>query len=517
MIKKIILFTYIIHVINASEQDHKHVLDGVIQLKSVQKIIMYYLGDDEEWLASIASDLKAHNYDLEYIQKRTAELSTGELKALRNQILSDNLELFTKYISESSMLALGAKIKALDLTTSSAVQRVSTCPDRKLVAFSTHNKEFELYQLDLEPKISYKQKILYRCQVPVSALAFNKDGLNLLLGYTSGIVQRYDITNSGNPIFAGGIVCGGVQDRIRQITCSQNNKYALIGIDNKTAVLVDLTIPFQLNTAAVLQHNDSVNGVGFSPDCNYCVTGSENKFIAIWDIHNIRDIRKISEIQAHEGAVNAIAIMKTKPILLTGSDDVTAKLWDMKDPQNVLEIFTLKGHTAPITCIRFSPCENLALTSSKDGTVRIWDIKDFDGIFTLNILDGQKNAIFEADFGPNLEYIVAGAWENCVIFWFLQYHYSQFWNYLSYDQMSLMVKLFKSTDDQILTEDRVKKNFEKLPENLQRYLRKIYVLRSQFPNELVELIRAYVGESFAYNYQPTINVPQSSGSSCVIS
>lgn len=462
-------------------------------------------------MQSYAQNIESMDDGYTYLRTLASGLTHEELDELVQSLFYKNRNLLHKYIPVGLIsFALGAQVISVKQPTSSAIQALSIHPLRNLLAIGSLNNDLKLFRMSNEVEGTGFQHI-----EPITSIAFTDDGTNILIGGRFGFMVRFDIHDLNNILQMGHLHFGerGNPDPIRQIACSYDSKYALVGSTSKNAYLVDLTNPFQLTLIAELKHNDHVNGVGFSADNRYCITGCENKALTIWDIRDTRDITKVSETIAHSAAINTIATKRMQPIILTGSDDKTAKFWNIHDRQIPREIAALKGHTEPVTCARFSPCERFALTASKDGSVRIWDIENIESPVCIRILNDQDGAIFAADCASNLDYIAAGTWEKGVRLW--NFKNADFARDLSLEQLIQVIKVLKSTDEQALINEKTKKLLATLPENLQNYIQKKHALHSKFTREITEIITGYVGHSFAYNYQTEHVEPQANG--CVIS
>jgi WD40 repeat-containing protein SMU1 len=116
----------------------------------------------------------------------------------------------------------------------------------------------------------------------------------------------------------------------------------------------------------------------FSPDGQYCVSGSVDGFIEVWD-HQTALLRKDLHYQEegsfmmHDKAVIAVAFAKDSELLATGSQDGQMKIWRVATGQCVRRFE--HSHGEGITSISWSKDSTQLLTSSYDHTARAHGLK----------------------------------------------------------------------------------------------------------------------------------------------
>lgn len=116
----------------------------------------------------------------------------------------------------------------------------------------------------------------------------------------------------------------------------------------------------------------------FSPDGQYCVSGSVDGFIEVWDYQSAvlrKDLQYQEEgsFMMHDKAVIALAFSKDSELLATGSQDGQMKVWRVATGQCVRRFE--KAHANGISAITWSKDSTHLLTASFDMTARGHGIK----------------------------------------------------------------------------------------------------------------------------------------------
>ena len=147
-------------------------------------------------------------------------------------------------------------------------------------------------------------------------------------------------------------------------------------------------------------HQDSVKSVGFSPDGNYLVSGSDDNTVKLWDVKNQSLVHTFN---GHQDWVLSVGFSRDGNYLVSGSLDKTVKLWDMKK-QSL--IHTFNGHQKAVSSVRFSPDGNYLVSGSLDKTVKLWDIENQSLVHTFN---GHQDRVNSVEFSPDGNYLVSGS------------------------------------------------------------------------------------------------------------
>jgi WD40 repeat protein len=92
-------------------------------------------------------------------------------------------------------------------------------------------------------------------------------------------------------------------------------------------------------------HSEKINSVCFSPNSKYCLSGSDDWTMKLWDGCSGKEVRTF---KGHTGNINSVCFTPDGKLCLSGSDDKTMKLWNASSGQ---EIRTFPGHTAPVNAV----------------------------------------------------------------------------------------------------------------------------------------------------------------------
>ena len=121
-------------------------------------------------------------------------------------------------------------------------------------------------------------------------------------------------------------------------------------------------------------HDGYVYDVCISPDDKYIVSGSDDKFIKIWDIKSMKQIKGDGEMLKKQASnIYSVCFSPNGKYLVSGAADGKITLWNFNNRE--IEGQPLIGHTALVWRVRFSNDGNKLVSASNDKTLMIWSVQ----------------------------------------------------------------------------------------------------------------------------------------------
>ncbi|KAJ7720468.1 hypothetical protein DFH07DRAFT_784405 [Mycena maculata] len=159
---------------------------------------------------------------------------------------------------------------------------------------------------------------------------------------------------------------------------------------------------------SLLQHEDSVHSVAFSPDGLHAISGSRDCAVRIWDISTGTQLHRLD---GHERPVRSVTFSADGLRAISGSQDNTVRVWEVATGT---QLHQLVGHEDWVMSVGFSPDGLRAISGSADRTVRIWDVSTET---QLHRLDGHQDTVQAASFSPDGLHAISGSDDKTVRIW----------------------------------------------------------------------------------------------------
>jgi guanine nucleotide-binding protein subunit beta-2-like 1 protein len=156
---------------------------------------------------------------------------------------------------------------------------------------------------------------------------------------------------------------------ISDLALSQDSRYCLTGSWDSTLRLWDLKKG--VTTRRFVSHTRDVLAVAFSPDNRQIASGGRDKNLKIWN--TVGECKFTVEQNAHTDWVSSVKFYQdTKnPIVVSASWDKTIKVWDN---QTMSLKHTFVGHKAQINSLDMAPKTSYLASGGKDGLAIIWNL-----------------------------------------------------------------------------------------------------------------------------------------------
>merc|ERR1712227_448093 len=112
-----------------------------------------------------------------------------------------------------------------------------------------------------------------------------------------------------------------------------------------------------------------------SPTDTLFSTGSEDKFVKLWDFKSTKKALKL--YRGHNDTILALHWHPNKNLITSSSEDRTIKFRDHRDESCINTIY---DHTSKVTSIEFNNNGHWLLSGSADQTCRLFDIRNYKQI-----------------------------------------------------------------------------------------------------------------------------------------
>ncbi len=160
-------------------------------------------------------------------------------------------------------------------------------------------------------------------------------------------------------------------NEVMSIDLTPNGNYALLGLEDYSAVLFDVK---KGGIQRTFYHDDRVRSVALSHDGRLAVTGSEDETAKLWDVKSGKELFNWQ----HEDEVVTVAISADGSRALTVAKYDKAVIWDTSTGKAVgklpLKATAIRRGQTFISA-RFSSDNQLLLTGSSDREVQLWDAR----------------------------------------------------------------------------------------------------------------------------------------------
>jgi WD40 repeat protein len=245
---------------------------------------------------------------------------------------------------------------------------------------------------------------VYPVTVPIAAVEFSRDGAVIAAsGY-------HEITFWKTADGALDRRLGGLAERVYDIAYSADGKWmATASGDPGIFGVVKLWLPEPGGGKAVrdvVETQDVVFAVAFSPDSTKLATAGADRTIRIFDVQSGK---LLTQIEDHADWIFAVAFSPDGKRLASASRDKTAKVFDLEKKESLV---TFPGHGQPVYTVSFTPDGKGVATGGEDNRIRIWN-PDGDGKQTREI-GGFGGTVFKLCYTPDGQTLLAASGDKTV-------------------------------------------------------------------------------------------------------
>ncbi|GIL62301.1 hypothetical protein Vafri_16581 [Volvox africanus] len=198
---------------------------------------------------------------------------------------------------------------------------------------------------------------------------------------------------------------------VQDVVISSDGQFCLTGSWDGTLRLWDLNTG--TTTRRFVGHSKDVLSVAFSADNRQIVSGARDKTIKLWN--TLGECKyTIGEPEGHTEWVSCVRFspMTVNPIIVSGGWDKMVKVWNLT---NCKLKNNLVGHTGYVNTVTVSPDGSLCASGGKDGVAMLWDLAEGKRLYSLDAGD----VIHCLCFSPN-RYWLCAATQSTIKIWDLE-------------------------------------------------------------------------------------------------
>jgi WD40 repeat protein len=213
------------------------------------------------------------------------------------------------------------------------------------------------------------------------------------------------------------------QNYLREVVFSPDNQRIATAGDDTTVKIWDRTGRL-LHT--LKGHTQRIDSISFSPDGRWIASASRDRTVRLWTSEGML----IKSLTGHRDAVLSVCFSPDGKRLASASQDGTVKLWtsngtliktltpdpQFRPPSTVQANSHLNekpNQTVRVNAVTFSPDGQLLASASDDQRVRLWSV---DGRL-LKTLQGHTNWVLDVSFSPDSQILASASYDNTVKLW----------------------------------------------------------------------------------------------------
>lgn len=157
-------------------------------------------------------------------------------------------------------------------------------------------------------------------------------------------------------------------------------------------------------------HGNAVNGVAWSPDCQYLATASSDMTVLLWRTSNWS---LAANLTGHTNAAHSVAFSSDSISLATGGADSNVLVWNLSALPPTLD-YNVSQANNTIYTLAFSPNGSFLALGTGNNTVRILTTVDYSSAANLT---GHSFAVRSVAYSPDGLTLLSGSADDKIFVW----------------------------------------------------------------------------------------------------
>lgn len=253
--------------------------------------------------------------------------------------------------------------------------------------------------------------------------ALSASGRLLAVGDAAANVRLFDLRDQLHPRVIGPVLTGA-SPFIEQMAFNPSARVLAVGDDAGRIHLWDTTSLQHPVALPTLKIASNALGVAFSSDGKLLAVASADNHVYLWNVADPSQAKLLARLGGFANYASTVAFTPDGHTLIAGSADATIRLWDISDPSHPRLLGgPLTGPNSYVYSIAVSPDGKTLAAGTTDQAVWLWDISDPSRPVQLADLSAATGQVFEVNFSPNSQSLVASGADATLHFW--NFHPSQ--------------------------------------------------------------------------------------------
>jgi WD40 repeat protein len=207
----------------------------------------------------------------------------------------------------------------------------------------------------------------------IENLRITSDDKLLVASFGSGDLRLYDLPSRKEVHHFEAVHDGGIWG----MAVSPNDSLVASGGKDNYAIVHDLGTHKKLHS---LKHPGEVNGLVFTPDSRFLVTGCTDARIRVFDMSTGE---RMAMVKAHDGGtIPDFSFTSDGKLLASAGTDGTIRLWDTTDLKNPTQTKMLRASTQQAFGVAISPDDRWLVSAGWDDKLKMWDLATGEVVWT---------------------------------------------------------------------------------------------------------------------------------------